>query len=95
MKIIQALAAEREAEERQLQQLINQERLDHEMAKRLALETGGHVDDLILPQAKGETHRQSKYDLSKWRYADLRDVINTSNGNETKILFPFLTFLRI
>ena len=62
-----------------------QERRDHELAVRLAEETGGGVDDLTpslkrssTVAAQREANANKKYDLSKWKYAELRDTINTS-----------------
>ncbi|KAF2360204.1 Myosin N-terminal SH3-like [Trinorchestia longiramus] len=71
-------ATAREAEE--------QERRDHELALRLAAETRGGVDETETPMLKRSaavehqraTAASAKYDLSKWKYADLRDTINTS-----------------
>ena len=62
-----------------------QERRDHELAVRLAEETGGAVEELTpglkrssLVTAQREAAASKKYDLSKWKYAELRDTINTS-----------------
>lgn len=60
-----------------------QERRDHELAVRLAEETGGGVEELSLKRsslvtAQREAAANKKYDLSKWKYAELRDTINTS-----------------
>ena len=62
-----------------------QERRDHELAVRLAEETGGVVEELTpglkrssLVTAQREAAASKKYDLSKWKYAELRDTINTS-----------------
>merc|ERR1711872_1173567 len=66
-----------------LKKQIEQERRDHELALRLAEECRGGIDDLFRrPQrsvdnsTKSETNE--KFDLSKWKYAELRDTINTS-----------------
>ena len=89
-----------------LQKQMEQERRDHELALRLAAETGGGVEDLVIKTQKmsvdtsggrgspdgepsvnggslsnGATAKKSdvkKHDLSKWKYAELRDTINTS-----------------
>ena len=87
-----------------LQKQMEQERRDHELALRLAAETGGAVEDLVIkPQKVGAeaggrgspdgepsvngTNKSGagaakkvdkKFDLSKWKYAELRDTINTS-----------------
>ena len=62
-----------------------QERRDHELAVRLAEETGGGVEELTpslkrstLVTAQREAAANKKFDLSKWKYAELRDTINTS-----------------
>lgn len=62
-----------------------QERRDHEIALRLAEESGGGVDELTpslkrssLVNAQREANAGKKYDLAKWKYAELRDTINTS-----------------
>jgi len=62
-----------------------QERRDHELALRLAEETGGGVEELTpslkrssLVTAQRQAAASRKYDLSKWKYAELRDTINTS-----------------
>merc|ERR1712203_907086 len=89
-----------------LQQQIEQERRDHELALRLAAESGGAVEDMVSKTQRlsidaGSVGRGSpdgepavngggvghgvagkktdkKFDLSKWKYAELRDTINTS-----------------
>jgi len=82
-----------------LQQQIEQERRDHELALRLAAESGGVVDPLVIKQNDSQStdsarrtstsnsqngnsstngHIDKKFDLSKWKYAELRDTINTS-----------------
>jgi len=75
-----------------LQQQIEQERRDHELALRLAAESGGAVDPLVIKRSEGGgspehvngQHNKvvqengKKHDLSKWKYAELRDTINTS-----------------
>ena len=62
-----------------------QERRDHELAVRLAEETGGGVEEMTpglkrssAVAAQREANANKKYDLSKWKYAELRDTINTS-----------------
>merc|ERR1711892_1171159 len=68
-----------------LTQQHEQERRDHEIALRLAEESGGGVDELTpslkrssLVNAQREANAGKKYDLAKWKYAELRDTINTS-----------------
>ncbi|KAF4523011.1 hypothetical protein B566_EDAN007441 [Ephemera danica] len=63
---------------------VEQERRDHELALRLAQDTHGQVDDISVVR-RSETARahqaaqqKGKYDLSKWKYSELRDTINTS-----------------
>ena len=60
-----------------------QERRDHELALRLAEESGGVVEELATPGLKRsskslEANSAKKYNLAKWKYAELRDTINTS-----------------
>ncbi|XP_049870051.1 myosin heavy chain 95F isoform X2 [Pectinophora gossypiella] len=64
---------------------LEQERRDHEMAVRLAKETNGHVEGSPPQLRRSERVRmqqamqgKGKYDLSKWKYSELRDTINTS-----------------
>ena len=67
---------------------VPQERRDHELALRLAIENNSTVEDIQIPQLvrsalvnqQRETRSAvaNKYDLSKWKYAELRDTINTS-----------------
>ncbi|XP_048478873.1 myosin heavy chain 95F isoform X9 [Plutella xylostella] len=82
------LQAQLEAAERDHQQdreRLEQERRDHEMAVRLAKETNGHVEGSPPQLRRSERVRmqqamqgKQKYDLSKWKYSELRDTINTS-----------------
>ena len=100
----QAEALQRQLEEANaryaaLQQQIEQERRDHELALRLAAESGGGVESGAAgpgagpgrgspdgePAAAGRAgagrkleKKSSSIDLSKWKYAELRDTINTS-----------------
>lgn len=68
------------------QQMLEQEHRDRELALRLAMEDQNQVDDVVIPQlarsaavmAQRQAAAQKKYDLSKWKYAELRDAINTS-----------------
>lgn len=64
---------------------LEQERRDHEMALRLARETNGHVEGSPPQLRRSErvrlqqaAHGKQKHDLSKWKYSELRDTINTS-----------------
>ena len=86
------LLADREEEEEEARQRREQEQQDHELALRLATENNGKVESpsssltsLSASLRRSETvvaERQTnllkKHDLSKWKYADLRDTINTS-----------------
>merc|ERR1711981_515787 len=81
-------------ESERLREQIEQERRDHELALRLAAENNSVViEDSITPsptptnqqlkrssmvQAQAQARATKKYDLSKWKYAELRDTINTS-----------------
>ncbi len=60
------------------------ERRDYELARRLALETGSEVDLPILQRTRRPGVNQ-KYDLSKHTYAQLRDLINTSCGEYSRL----------
>ncbi|XP_074640045.1 unconventional myosin-VI-like isoform X2 [Tubulanus polymorphus] len=78
---------EKEAkEEAERKRNLEQERLDRELALRLAAEDQTQVEDISTPLlqrsaaviAQREAQAQKKHDLSKWKYAQLRDTINTS-----------------
>ncbi|KAG2468788.1 MYO6 protein, partial [Polypterus senegalus] len=81
------LAAERE-EEVQRQAILEQERRDRELAMRIAQSEAELISDETLSdsglrrgpqvQANKATVGSKKYELSKWKYAELRDAINTS-----------------
>ncbi|CAH2070936.1 unnamed protein product, partial [Iphiclides podalirius] len=79
-RLDEAAVADRDSRER-----LEQERRDHEMAMRLAEETNGHVEGSPPQLRRSERVRmqqamagKQKYDLSKWKYSELRDTINTS-----------------
>jgi len=77
----EALQDQMEHEESQFREQLEQERRDHELALRLAQETNGQVEDLSPPTRRSGRQAEpvnSKYDLSKWKYSELRDTINTS-----------------
>ncbi|XP_075553349.1 myosin heavy chain 95F jaguar isoform X3 [Dermacentor variabilis] len=63
-------------------QQIEQESRDHELALRLAQENNSVVEDMgtpVLPvRSQVRAKSEGKFDLSKWKYSELRDVINTS-----------------
>ncbi len=72
--------------------MLDQEHRDRELALRLALEDQNEVEDITLPPplqrsaeavARRQVHANKKYDLTKWKYAELRDAINTSCGMST------------
>jgi myosin VI len=77
-------------EMRRQNQLAEQEKRDHDLALRLAPEFGGNGEVEPLANMRGGASKTSstssitksgisgKYDLSKWKYAELRDAINTS-----------------
>lgn len=76
-----------EAAEIKRQQQLEQELKDHELALRLAQDMNGVVDDVCTPpplprstfvQKQQQQHANRKFDLSKWKYSELRDAINTS-----------------
>jgi len=88
-KIAAALQAqlEKEAlEDAHYRAQLEQERIDHELALRLAQETNDQLEE-ISPQENRRSElvrsvqaaqEKQKYDLSKWKYSELRDTINTS-----------------
>lgn len=73
---------------------LQQEQQDHELALRLARENGnspdslmsngsGHISPVMLQRSPAvlqqrEALASKKHDLSKWKYSELRDTINTS-----------------
>ncbi|RCN25336.1 hypothetical protein ANCCAN_28953 [Ancylostoma caninum] len=61
------------------------ERLDAAIATRLSRDGGGAMMDTPTTSMSSGSSSDSmkpkgKYDLSNWRYAELRDTINTSTG---------------
>ena len=85
-------AAEVEAQARRLKQL-EQERLDAELARRIAAEEGQSFDNSGRLNGAMNNNNKSvaivngtKVDLSTWTYAQLRDTINTSNSR--RLTFP-------
>ncbi|XP_008557651.1 myosin heavy chain 95F isoform X2 [Microplitis demolitor] len=82
---LQAQLEKEAMEESHYRELMEQERRDHDLAVRLAQESNGQVEDSPPPIRKSEQVRNhqammanKKYDLSKWKYSELRDAINTS-----------------
>ncbi|XP_044146228.1 unconventional myosin-VI isoform X4 [Bufo gargarizans] len=81
------LARDRE-EESQQQAILEQERRDRELAMRIAQSESELINEDFGPdsalrrgvqvQATKSAASVKKYDLSKWKYAELRDAINTS-----------------
>lgn len=64
---------------KRLERLHEQEKRDHDLAMRLAAETHAEVDPVSLAKRSDSVKSNNKkYDLSKWKYAELRDTINTS-----------------
>ncbi|XP_066580996.1 myosin heavy chain 95F isoform X2 [Prorops nasuta] len=83
--VLQAELEKEAAEESRFRELIEQERRDHELAVRLAQESNGQLEDSPPSLRRSEQVRNhqiamsnKKYDLSKWKYSELRDAINTS-----------------
>ncbi|XP_015396551.1 unconventional myosin-VI isoform X2 [Panthera pardus] len=86
-EVEEQLARQRE-EESQQQAVLEQERRDRELALRIAQSEAELISDeaqadLALRrgpavQATKAAAGTKKYDLSKWKYAELRDTINTS-----------------
>jgi len=83
-KHAEKLQSELDNANNKIAQQMEQERRDHELALRLAAETGGGVEEMhtlkrsSMVNAQREAAANKKYDLSKWKYAELRDTINTS-----------------
>lgn len=73
----QKLAAEAE-EEVKRRNKEERDRLDAAVSSRLASSDG--VALVAQEASAAPPKQQSKYDLGNWKYADLRDAINTSNG---------------
>jgi len=65
------------------------ERRDYDLARRLALETGGEADLPHLQRTRRPIVNQ-KHDLSKHTYAQLRDLINTSCGKLVNDIYMYL-----
>eukprot|EP00058_Branchiostoma_floridae_P027074 XP_002612565.1 hypothetical protein BRAFLDRAFT_122181 [Branchiostoma floridae] len=81
-EIEEQLAKEAE-EEAKNQAILEQERRDRELAMRLAEDEGQEIveEPQEAPQLKRSVATKQgskKYELSKWKYAELRDAINTS-----------------
>ncbi|XP_050304042.1 myosin heavy chain 95F isoform X2 [Anthonomus grandis grandis] len=74
---LQIQQARMEQEERLYQEQLEQERQDRELAVRLAQESNGQIED-SPPLVRKSQQAKGKYDLSKWKYSELRDTINTS-----------------
>ncbi|XP_038058874.1 unconventional myosin-VI-like isoform X1 [Patiria miniata] len=84
----QAEETARLQEQLRKQAQLEQERRDHELALRLAQEAESQVVPVeepvrmdmasVVNAAMVAAAPQPKYDLSKWKYAELRDTINTS-----------------
>lgn len=72
----------KKTDEDKLNLMAEQEKRDHDLAMRLASEMGiTDVDPIKSPSklsSSSLSNVKGKYDLSKWKYAELRDAINTS-----------------
>ncbi|XP_007456666.1 PREDICTED: unconventional myosin-VI isoform X2 [Lipotes vexillifer] len=85
---VEAQLARQREEESQQQAVLEQERRDRELALRIAqseaelISDEAQVDPALrrgpAVQATKAAAGTKKYDLSKWKYAELRDTINTS-----------------
>ncbi|OWF36327.1 Unconventional myosin-VI [Mizuhopecten yessoensis] len=83
---MKVLLAKEAGENKQRQHQLEQEHRDRELALRLAMEDEDAVEDVVVPPLQRSAEVQAartallskKYDLSKWKYAELRDTINTS-----------------
>uniref|UniRef100_A0A8V5H1B9 Unconventional myosin-VI n=1 Tax=Melopsittacus undulatus TaxID=13146 RepID=A0A8V5H1B9_MELUD len=85
---IEAQLAREQEEETKHQAVLEQERRDHELAMRIAQSEAELIHDeaqLDLGLRRGPSVQATKaaagtkkHDLSKWKYAELRDTINTS-----------------
>lgn len=85
-ELLKAQKEKERQEQAERQAIIEQERRDREIALRLAAEDQNQVEDVTLPplvrsdavMAQRAAMAGQKHDLSKWKYAELRDAINTS-----------------
>ncbi|EEZ98246.1 myosin heavy chain 95F isoform X2 [Tribolium castaneum] len=84
-ELLQAQQAKDELDERRYQEQLEQERQDHELALRLAQESNGQLEESppMIRKSEAVKNQQAalakgKYDLTKWKYSELRDTINTS-----------------
>ncbi|XP_019376003.1 PREDICTED: unconventional myosin-VI isoform X4 [Gavialis gangeticus] len=84
---IEAQLARQREEETQKQAVLEQERRDRELAMRIAQSESELIDEAQMDsglrrgptvQATKAAAGTKKHDLSKWKYAELRDTINTS-----------------
>ncbi|XP_012664984.1 unconventional myosin-VI isoform X5 [Otolemur garnettii] len=85
---VEAQLARQREEESQQQAVLEQERRDRELALRIAQSEAELISDEAQAdpalrrgpavQATKAAAGTKKYDLSKWKYAELRDTINTS-----------------
>ncbi|BFZ10301.1 hypothetical protein BsWGS_13340 [Bradybaena similaris] len=85
--VLQKQLDEQAKENASRQAALEQEHRDRELALRLALEDQNQVEDITLPPplprsaavvAARQAAASKKFDLTKWKYAELRDAINTS-----------------
>lgn len=88
---MEAKMKQQQEETTRQQQIAEQEKRDHDLAMRLAMDTTGEEVDPLKSSPKRVavlqhqasvgslgTSGKPKFDLSKWKYAELRDAINTS-----------------
>ncbi|KAK0424459.1 hypothetical protein QR680_008675 [Steinernema hermaphroditum] len=77
-------AEEQKAEQKRKQRIaqLEQERLDEELARRIAHDDHRKMATVEVPVASNGNATINGYDLSKWTYAELRDTINTSSDIE-------------
>ena len=73
------LVLEKEEEARRMKKM-EQERLDAELARRLAMEDGQNIVVDTNKVNNNNNVQHGKYNLSTWTYAQLRDTINNSNS---------------
>ncbi|XP_069688950.1 myosin heavy chain 95F isoform X3 [Periplaneta americana] len=83
---LQAQMQKEALEDARYREQLEQERRDHELALRLAQETNDQIEEMSpqdnrrseLVRSVQAAQGKQKYDLSKWKYSELRDTINTS-----------------
>ncbi|XP_066994103.2 myosin heavy chain 95F [Anabrus simplex] len=82
--LLQAQMEKELMEDTRYREQLEQEKRDHELAVRLAQESNGQVEEMsannrsTLVRSMQDAQGKQKYDLTKWKYSELRDTINTS-----------------